>query len=265
MKFRTALVITILLPFTLVFNSCTPLYIPNVVNTPLLSNKGEFEAAMNGGISFQAGIIPTIISDPQFAYAVTDNVGVMLNGSFSGMKSSDPAIKDFTHRFLEAGVGYYDPFAKNGRVEIFGGYGAGEIHGYFENEFFKGNGSSRVNRFFIQPDIGFSSDLIDLSMAWRVSLVNIELTDSLSRKYSRGAFEPFFEPAVNLKLGYKFLKIILQTGFSFPLNKMTYHENGNINSYFSYMMSFGLQLDLFKTKYQPKIKMYSGATETIQQ
>jgi hypothetical protein len=53
--------------------SCAPAYVPNALNTPLFNNKGEIHIAANTGIS---GF------DPQLAYAVTDNIGVMVNGSF---------------------------------------------------------------------------------------------------------------------------------------------------------------------------------------
>lgn len=49
-------------------SSCAPAYVPNVINTRLLSNKGDTRLNVNSGFS---GF------DPQFAYALTDNTGIL--------------------------------------------------------------------------------------------------------------------------------------------------------------------------------------------
>jgi len=62
------LLIYILVFIILIINGCAPAYVPNVINTPLLSNKGEIQTSIHTGI---AGF------DPQFAYAITDHIGFM--------------------------------------------------------------------------------------------------------------------------------------------------------------------------------------------
>jgi phosphoserine phosphatase len=64
-------------------NSCATAYIPNTVNTPLLTNRKEFQAAIYAGTS---GF------DPQLTYAVSDHIGIMLNGSFANV-TSDSTIR----------------------------------------------------------------------------------------------------------------------------------------------------------------------------
>ena len=55
-----------------VLSSCSPAYIPNMVNTPLFSNQGEFEATVATGTSN---------FDAQLGYAITDHIAVIVNGS----------------------------------------------------------------------------------------------------------------------------------------------------------------------------------------
>jgi hypothetical protein len=219
------------------FQSCAPVYIPNMVNAPLLSNKGEVQASVNTGIS---GF------DPQLAFAVTDKIGLMLNASWNKWNNKDPDGHQHGRRFIEGGIGYYHPFEKFGRFEAFTGFGTGEIKGYFENNIFSGYGTSQYRRFFVQPDIGLCSDFIDLSLSTRLSFVNIVLTSDNYKQYSRNTFDPFFEPVITLKIGYKYLKFISQPGFSFPLKIVTYNYHEVYYNYQHFIFSVGVQLNLGK-------------------
>jgi hypothetical protein len=206
-------------------SSCAPAYVPNVINTPMLSNKGEFQASVHSGTS---GV------DPQFAYAVTDNIGIMLNGSFMNRVDTAEDYGDFhKHQFYEVGIGYYKKIGQFGRFETFGGYGFGKIKTNFDSNLWEWSSDVRTNRYFIQPAIGFSNSFFDGSFASRIVVVDLK-QDS----YRNTAM--FLEPVITAKLGYKYVKWMVQMGFSVPIT-----PNGKINfEYEPFIFSGGIQIDL---------------------
>lgn len=58
-----------ILGLSLIAQSCNIMYTPNMQNVPLLTEKNEVRATL-GPFDYQA------------AYAVTENIGVMLNGQY---------------------------------------------------------------------------------------------------------------------------------------------------------------------------------------
>lgn len=186
---------------TLLIVSCAPAYVPSVVNAPMFNNRNEFHASLHAGSS---GF------DSQLAYAITDNIGIMANGSFAD-HTSDSTRKFHKHSYMEAGVGYYKKFLKTGRYEVFGGYGLGRVR-YFETELFYPYTSAKYRSFFIQPAIGGVSDILDYSIATR--LIVVDMYQGTAK--SSGVF---FEPAVTAKVGYKYVRMVFQWGCSLPLNE----------------------------------------------
>ncbi len=188
-----ALSLIILLP------SCMPpAYIPNVVNTPLLSDKDEFQASLHYSTSGY---------DAQFAYAVTENIGVMLNGNMENWKS-DTSDEYHKHFFGETGAGYYSKLGKKGRTEVFGGIGLGSVD-IKDYRYAFPTTKSTYTRVFLQPAIGFSTKVVDFSFATRFSLVNMDKTISNNSIV-------FFEPAITAKVGYNAIKSVFQLSFSIP-------------------------------------------------
>lgn len=102
-------------PIVLLY-SCSSVYMPNVPNTPMLTTKGEFSGAahisLKGNGNFNG------------AYAVSNHVGVLLSGAY--MKS-ERNRKDFEHKLIEAGAGYFDTFGPNNDriIEVYAGIGSG--------------------------------------------------------------------------------------------------------------------------------------------
>ncbi len=204
-------------------SGCSPLYIPNTVNTPLLSNKGEIQGAVYTGTS---GF------DPQLAYAITDNIGVMLNGSFENSES-DSTDDYHKHQLFELGVGYYKKLSDNGRFEIFGGYGFGKIDAYTEYAIFDTRSDVNSNKIFIQPAFGLSSKIFDFGFASRFVIINIH-DDIVS--YTRS----YIEPALTVRVGWKQVKFAYQIGYSIPFNEDAIIE------YQPLMMSLGLHVNINK-------------------
>jgi hypothetical protein len=209
--------------FLIYLNSCAPLYIPNVVNAPMLSEKNDLNAAINFGLSG---------TDVQTAYAITDNIGIMVNGSF--MNETSDTINDNYHKhiFVEAGAGYYKTFGKFIQFETYGGYGIGRINSYQTSGEFSSFADTYVNRFFVQPAIGFKSNYFELAFAPRticafVSQENVSKTGL------------FIEPTLLLKAGSPMVKVVAQFGLSYMLN-----DYSNSFNYEPFLFSFGLQFSL---------------------
>ncbi len=110
--------------------SCSSVYLPNVPNSPMLSAKNEIHASghvsLKGNLSFNT------------AYAVSDHVGVLFNGSFVDQSKRK---KDFSQDLVEVGAGYYTTFGKdNSRIlEVYGGLGTGSTQRTYRT--FEDNGS----------------------------------------------------------------------------------------------------------------------------
>lgn len=99
------------------FASCSPEYIPNMVNSPMFSNAGEFQATVATGTSN---------FDAQAGYAITDHIAVIANGSYAD-QTNDTTDEFHKHLIVEGGLGYYQKINSAARIEVFGGYGVGKI------------------------------------------------------------------------------------------------------------------------------------------
>ncbi|MEI6347524.1 MAG: hypothetical protein WCP69_06225 [Bacteroidota bacterium] len=213
---------------TIISQSCNIMYRPNMQNVPLLSEKNEVRATIG----------PT---DFQGAFAVTDNLGIMVNGSLvNGQTQSnfDNFNSNYTTQvskgsLIEAGVGYYKPLNENALFEVYGGVGAGK-NSIVSSEF--SNGISFVNssiyanssRFFVQPSIGFSNDYVDFAFSTRFVLQKYSKIDTLgyttTMLYNDDLLNidqpifAFLEPALTLRIGYKYVKFHAQAMYSYKYN-----------------------------------------------
>ncbi len=201
--------IYILLLSVLVY-SCVPAYTPNAVNTPLFSSQNEVQFGISTGSS---GF------DAQTGYAPTDHIGIVANGSFANRSDSTNYHK---HNFVEFGGGYYTTMGKHGRFEILGGYGLGNVDAHFKSGIFDSRVKTTYNRIFIQPSIGTISDVFEIAFTSRLVFVRVKSPLDTLNNYPT---DPFIEPTITLKLGWRYIKIVTQLGFSFPLKPYTYYTN----------------------------------------
>lgn len=210
------------------FSSCSLEYIPNMVNSPMLSNRGEFQATIATGTSN---------FDAQTAFAITNNIGIMVNGSF-GNETNDTTDDYHKHAFIEGGIGYYDKIGEKGRYEIYGGYGIGKVEGYFENATFDSQRTdANYNRFFIQPGIGMSTGIYDGSFSPR--FVFIQMNPEGAGFDTGGDYNIFIEPVFTSKIGFKYVKFVYQIGFSVPLGEQSLNFNHQ-----TLIMNVGLNINL---------------------
>ena len=199
------------------FVSCAPAYTPNMVNTPLLTNEGEFQATIGTGTS---GI------DPQLAYAISDQVGVMLNVSYADR--SDTGSNNFhKHIFAEMGAGYSIPLGDHGQFEIYGGGGMGMVdakYGYESllNTYVEDRSRATITRLFLQPTIGVTNNVFDGSFTTRLIMLNVNNNDSV---FKSSTWTPYIEPTFTAKVGWKYVKMVFQIGYSFPLKEVLGYRN----------------------------------------
>ncbi len=205
------------------FNSCSPpVYHPTVVNTPLLSNKGEINAAAHLSVN---GF------EPQLAYAVTDNIGLMLNGNFN--KVTDNDSQDYQRfSFVEGAGGYFGKIGKYGRYEAYGGFGYGNNNFYYYNEGDSYFEDIPYTKFFMQGSLGSSLDFIDAAFSPRFVWATVS---DLNKTYTN----MYIEPVITVKVGYKFVKFVIQGGFSFPIEEYNPDVDGRFHQ--PILFSIGLQ------------------------
>ena len=176
----------------------------------MLKNKGEFQASLNTGgfTSF----------DPQFAYALTDNVGLMMNTSFQSTKGK---MGDYhKHILWEVGLGYFKKIGKSINFEVFAGYGYNKIKtqrtmylGAYQTYYSNAN----TDRIFLQPNVGFSNNIFEGSLSSRITYNFIHDHYHMEEKQAL-----FIDPIVSVKTGWEQWKISLQGGFSLPAYKSSY-------------------------------------------
>lgn len=133
--------------FVTVVSSCSSIYMPNVPNTPMLSQQGEFSggihAAWNGNISLNG------------AYAASNHFGLIGSTSYIDNKNNR---KDFKQKLLEVGGGYFSTFGPddNRIIEVYAGYGGGRTdrtyYSYDDNDLLTGSDMQEVtySKFFFQ-------------------------------------------------------------------------------------------------------------------
>lgn len=209
-----------------VLASCKTAYKPNMQNVPLFREKGEFRGTINN-------------NNLQGAYAVTDKIGVMVNGYYNPSKFTtssgdidstgttiDSEIK--TSRFLvEGGVGYYKPISDAGVFEVYGGAGYGKIKFDEKYKSFAGDNntfSANMIRFFVQPSIGLTKENIDFAFSTRIAAVKFGGVDTVNYSVSKLQFYNiynidqqmffFIEPGVTLRVGPKWAKFHVQAMYS---------------------------------------------------
>lgn len=195
-------------------SSCAPAYIPTSVEVPVFKEEGEVNISVQTGT---AGI------DPHLSVAITNNVAIMLNGSFgeSDEVSNDPDdIDDRYHKHMtgEMGLGYYENFGKHGFCQVFAGYGYGRVKSYYAWEvdgFVDYFTTADMQKVFVQPSVGFTSNYFEIAFTPRFTHLNINVNH---RKYN----DLFVEPVITMKVGSPTFKVTAQGGLAFPTEVLNY-------------------------------------------
>ena len=229
-----------------IIQSCSTnrtLYIPNHQNVSQLEEKGELVANLT-------------FTNYQLAYAITDHIGIMANAHFPNFGFISEALEDTSgdKNYFEGGIGYFRQVNEIGTFEIFAGVGHGLVS--FENSsdgFTMNKFSTRFERYFIQPSIGWKQDRYELAFSLRYSYVNFYDTD-----LSEYVFDPeegfedlnlarqnpfhFVDPAVTFKAGNEFGKLFIQLQRSNQWGDPDIRNRSNI-------LGFGVSLNITNMLY----------------
>lgn len=215
------------LGLVLILTGCVTLYKPNVVHSPLLQEKGQFNTSAVLGLSGSG------VANVQAAYAVSDHVGIMADGMYHGRRISDEESVNEKLDMIsgEAGVGYFRKFgSQNNLLFQFytgGGYGTtSDVILYPDQPNPEANAD--FYNLFIQPGLAFTSKHFEIAFDLKanyVQLFNINAylydqfewwnTDSKFRSDTTLNFMNL-EPTITFKAGGEKLKLFLQTGLSLP-------------------------------------------------
>lgn len=215
------------------FNSCsTQMYVSNAVNAPALKEKGEVQLTVTQ-------------NDLQAAAALGRNFAIMANGYFTKYNGDN----NYVHGGLlgEAGIGYYKMISPRTTFETFVGLGGARI--YKEEQFIDQNDRITLGRFdanatklFIQPDLGYRNKYFDAIISSRFSFVkytrftsenypaNELAEDYLDNNNLTGPLFMFAEPALTLRLGYKFIKVQAQWGLTVNMTSNRIRHANNFSS-----------------------------------
>jgi hypothetical protein len=215
------------------------LYTPNMQNVPLLQEKNDFQATLN-------------LQNFQGAYAITNHIGLMVNGQFIRGKVKE----DFLFltqeqipktKLLEGGVGYFTSFGKGGVIEIYGGGGKGSISfDALENTNTGGNYldkySAKSSRLFIQSSVGMKKGSFDFAFSLRFLRLNFYDADTSEYTYNSSIPEnpdlsqlelynySFIEPGLTFRYGFRYIKVQVQYTYSKQLDSHKIeHVDGKLN------------------------------------
>ncbi|MBN2214109.1 MAG: hypothetical protein JW723_07685 [Bacteroidales bacterium] len=248
---NTGKLLPLIISLTLL-SSCTHYYYaPNMHNVPLFQQKEEFHLDLSGSLGNEfTGF------EVQAAFSLTDNIGIMANG-FVVDRERDLYPDEYGRgHLIEGGAGAFVPLHTNIVFETYFGVGLGKV----ENGYDTGITSKlNLNRYFFQPSLGYTSDLIDIAVSLRLSGLrynDIRLTGTLEQEdqdqircISKNPFSVLVEPAITLRGGWEHVKFQLQLGFSGnETNRDLLQEHINLN--------FGLYF-IISDKYRNK-KSYSA-------
>jgi len=211
----------------LTFSSCN--YMPTLHNTPMLSKAGEVQISLMDE-NF-------IMFDLQTAVGVTNHVGLMVNSRFSYLMFEDIKSSILS---AEKGLGYYT----GSGFEIYGGAGKSWYKPVDENE----EESGHFNTFFIQPAYGGTRPIFFQSAFGgarpKTSFFNSEAQSIVALRFSgvnhMGKTHMFFEPGFVGKIGWNWVRIVTNFGFSIYMG----NRKELSWSYNPFLFGIGVQLSI---------------------
>lgn len=228
-KFKLPLFITVVF-----LSSCSSVYMPNVPNTPMLTQQGEF----SGGFH----ISPRLNASINGAYAVSNHIGVLFSGSYM---NRDKQTKDYRHKLMEVGGGWFDTFGpdNNRIIEIYAGIGTGRtdrtFREYDENDVLLKTDVEEItySKTFLQ--VNYSSKKnnnlrlfgnnypLNYGTALRISNVDMKtfMRNSMGQEREGNIFlEPIFFTRMRLS---ETVQLQYTTSGTFGLNSRKYMSAGN--------------------------------------
>lgn len=222
-------------------SSCSTMYIPSGVYTPMHKEAGDIGASVNVG----TGI------DGHVSYSPIKNFGVMMSGGRSSLTESINGVeKSYFRNTLNLAPGLYYELVDGVVCEMYGGVG---YTGFTANGSIANNSTvdvlnGEMYNFFIQPAFGYRNEHVMVSLVARVSNLNyVRTVDEQGINYFKGSVS-FIEPGLNIAIGSEILKFNFQTGLSLPYGRIPVNFG-----YIPFRLLFGIQFN-FSTYSQTKPK-----------
>lgn len=223
---KKLLYISTILYMLLSLTSCSSYYY-----SPTSQNVLDFkkEGDIVGGVGFN-----TFNSNAHLGYAFTDNIGFESSVCIYNMDATE--FQDYDAILWDNELVLYKPLKHNFITAVNFGNGYGEFAKYNRDYFMQTTKNNdfklTLNRNFIQPSFGYSTNYFDFAISARVtSLVyDLEMNNAMSKadrdeilaKYELGDVgeKPFYfvEPAVTIGVGYKWIKFRLQHCIAYQLD-----------------------------------------------
>ncbi|MCR9253294.1 MAG: hypothetical protein NXI20_22970 [bacterium] len=230
---KICLLLSVVVAICLTSGCSSYYYMPNTQNVPLMKEKGDVSllGAISSGDDLEA-------VEVQGAYAVASKFAVMANTQF--VKEEEGDIQGRGH-MVEGGVGYFVPLSEKIVFEVYGGLGGGRVRNDYDRT---SSSSMKMNKMFIQPQLGMSSKHIDLAISTRLAKLGYSEIQTLNAGSNQDIIDIMdnrnsllSEAAFTARFGVKNVKFQAQyvaaKNWTFPELKM---ENN--------VISFGLLLDL---------------------
>jgi hypothetical protein len=221
-------------------SGCRIAYVPNMHNVPLFQEEKEFRGT----------ITP---SNFQVAYAPLRHLGIIANGQYYTFKEGR---NDNEYRtvltLLEGGAGAYFP-VENTNTLVLEAYGGGGIGGVTIRNLNYSSANYRANtiRFFLQPAIGYTHEIVDVAFSTRLNFLLFSSVDTVKFNEAgissyevpeTGSSYAFIEPAFTLRLGYRYVKLSMQSQVSLPVS-MPNEENLRLG-YLPFTFSVGIHVNV---------------------
>ena len=209
----------ILTGFALLFlaTSCTQVYLPNALFTPMFEEKGDIRVQASVGIpelSLQSG------------YAFGNNIAITAGGLY--FPFNDNGSRAY---LLESGLAYFNNPGGNYSYDLMAGAGYGETRhiNHFTTIFSGSQRESHRNadftRVYLQYGIHFPAKPLTFSLVSRMSnLYFFKYEDyllpegaSLNDKFEKNIYGLFMEPNLHISLDVGKVSLFTQTGFVLPI------------------------------------------------
>ncbi|TDE13877.1 hypothetical protein [Dyadobacter psychrotolerans] len=204
--------------------SCRTVYAPNALNVPLFQEKGELKATI-------------ATNNLQVATAVTEHIGIMVNGYLNAYTSDD---KDFKNngKGAEIGIGYFGHSANRITYETYAGAGLYNVKMKESNK--AKTFDSDAVKYFVQPAVGWVTQYFEIAASPRLSVIKYSAPDITGYTVQEQASNylnivdqkahAFLEPTLIVRGGYRFVKLQAQYGHSFKLSKNDINYDDGVGS-----------------------------------
>lgn len=231
--------------------SCSRYYYqPNAVHAPMLKEKNDLKIGINGNFGqedFDNNESFSSVVNFNAAYSPVKHLGIMT--SFTNYRynldeeNAASGEVDAHATLFEAGVGGYYPVVENEKglklvADTYIGYGGGKL---------KSDVNMNFDRIFIQPGINLTFPFFDVGLAGRFSGIKYKnfnnngmSQDYLDEKRLLNITDKrhfFFEPALTLRGGYKFIKAQFQVVKSVAFENVGWNYDDN-------MVTLGIQFSI---------------------